>query len=205
MSVIGSFTASSLSLLLNTVGALLNSIAAISAGLSRNIQLLSGESDGSLLCVASRVAISLSSLLSSGLGFLSSTTRVRLACRSHSQSLAQSGTESQVALLREPRGNRATAYLPLLYQWKLIDAAETLLLRTNVSIDVVNISTGWISANASRNELLLLSDVSAGERCEAQKCCYLYHSNSDENGNTTFSISYRIPFQNVRAVRGSEA
>lgn len=205
MSVIGSFTASSLSLLLNTVGALLNSIAAISAGLSRNIQLLSGESDGSLLCVASRVAISLSSLLSSGLGFLSSTTRVRLACPFHSQSLAQSGAESQVALLREPRGNRATAYLPLLYQWKLIDAAETLLLRTNVSIDVVNISTGWISASASRNELLLLSDVSAAERCEAQKCCYLYHSNSDENGNTTFAISYRIPFQNVRAVCRSEA
>lgn len=205
MSVIGSFTASSLSLLLNTVGALLNSIAAISAGLSRNIQLLSGESDGSLPRAASRVAISLSSLLSSGLGFLSSTTRVRLACPFHSQSLAQSGTESQVALLREPRGNRATAYLPLLYQWKLIDAAETLLLRTNVSIDVVNISTGWISASASHNELLLLSDVSAGERCEAQKCCYLYHSNSDENGNTTFAISYRIPFQNVRAVRGSEA
>ena len=40
---------------------------------------------------------------------------------------------------------------------------------------------------------------------EAQKCCYLYHSNSDENGNTTFAISYRIPFQNVGAVRGSEA
>lgn len=205
MSVIGSFTASSLSLLLNTVGALLNSIAAISAGLSRNIQLLSGESDGSLPRAASRVAISLSSLLSSGLGFLSSTTRVRLACLFYSQSLAQSGAESQVALLREPRGNRATAYLPLLYQWKLIDAAETLLLRTNVSIDVVNISTGWISASASRNELLLLSDVSAGGRCEAQKCCYLYHSNSDENGNTTFSISYRIPFQNVGAARGSEA
>ena len=70
---------------------------------------------------------------------------------------------------------------------------------------MVNISTGWISASASRNELLLLSDVSVGERCEAQKCCYLYHSNSDENGNTTFAISYRIPFQNVGAVRGSEA
>lgn len=111
----------------------------------------------------------------------------------------------QVSLLREPRGNRATAYLPLLYQWKLIDAAETLLLRTNVSIDVVNISTGWISTSASRNELLLVSDVRASGRSEVQKCCYLYHSNSDENGNTTFSISYRIPFQNVRLVRLHEA
>ena len=110
-----------------------------------------------------------------------------------------------MTLLREPRGNRATAYLPLLYQWKLIDAAETLLLRTNVSIDVVNISNGWISASASRNELLLLSDVGASGRADAQKCCYLYHSNSDENGNTTFSISYRIPFQNVGAVHGCEA
>lgn len=77
MSVIGSFTTSSLSLLLNTVSALLNSIASISSGISRNIQLLSGDSDSGGSLYPSLVAISISSLLSSGLGFLSSTTRVR--------------------------------------------------------------------------------------------------------------------------------
>lgn len=146
MSVIGSFTASSLSLLLNTVGALLNSIAAISAGLSRNIQLLSGESDGSLPRAASRVAISLSSLLSSAwasspppreCGLLAHFTH--RVWRSPARSRRWRCCASRAATERR-------AYLPLLYQWKLIDAAETLLLRTNVSIDVVNISTGWISA-----------------------------------------------------------
>ena len=65
----------------------------------------------------------------------------------------------RVELLRQPRGNRATAYLPLLYKWKLIDASEELLLRTNASIEVLNLSTGWVSCSESRNVLFLLSDV----------------------------------------------
>ena len=96
--------------------------------------------------------VSLASLLSSGLGVISSATH----------SLAQTSAGDAFQLLRPARGNRSAAYLPLLYRWKLIDTGEELRRKTNVSVLVANVSNGYVNVNEQRSMLMLVSDV--GER-----------------------------------------
>ena len=67
-------------------------------------------------------------------------------------------------LLRPPRGNRATVYLPLLYEWKLLERGETLRMRTSVAVKAVNVTSGWVNITPIANVLLLLGSVRARVR-----------------------------------------
>ena len=98
------------------------------------------------------VAVSLASWISSGFGALSSATH----------SLARGAEEETFRLLRQPRGNRSAAYLPLLYRWKLIDGGEELRRKANVTVVVANVSNGYVSGNRQRSMLMLVSDVREG-------------------------------------------
>ena len=117
------------------------------------------------------------------------------------QSLMRSTSTSEpVQLLRPTRNNRATVYAQLLYQWKLIDVGESLILRLTTIVDVVNISNGWINRTTIQNVLLLASDVRKWLNDELQRCCYLYTTKLTDSGESTYSIAYRIPFSNVGKV-----
>ena len=88
--------------------------------------------------------------MSSGFGVLSSAT----------QSLGRTtAAEAPLQLLRLSRSNRSSAYLPLLYRWKLIDSGEELRVKTNVSVVVLNISNRYVNLSDPKSMLMLVSDV----------------------------------------------
>ena len=79
---------------------------------------------------------------------------------STTQSLGRTAAaETTLQLLRPPRNNHSSAYLPPLYRWKLIDSGEELHVKTNVSIVVVNISNGCVNMSDQRSMLMLVSNV----------------------------------------------
>lgn len=47
----------------------------------------------------------------------------------------------------------------LLYQWKLIDGGEQFLIKSSISLTVININNNWINQTEKKNSLLLVSDV----------------------------------------------
>lgn len=96
---------------------------------------------------------------------ISSTTQVAFLAFSHSQSIVRSTAASEnVQLVRPARSNRASVYMQLLYQWKLIDPGESLALRVTCAVDVVNLSSSWVNYSELRNVLLLASNVGIEER-----------------------------------------
>lgn len=99
---------------------------------------------------------------------ISSTTQVAFLAFSHSQSIVRSTAASEsVQLVRPARSNRASVYMQLLYQWKLIDPGESLALRVTCAVDVVNLSSSWVNYSELRNVLFLASNVGMEERKDA--------------------------------------
>lgn len=98
---------------------------------------------------------------------ISSTAQVALTAFSHPQSIVRStAAAEQVQLVRPARSNRASVYMQLLYQWKLIDPGESLALRVTCSVDVVNLSNSWVHCSELRNVLFLASDVGMRRRTD---------------------------------------
>ena len=52
--------------------------------------------------------------------------------------------------------------------------------------------------------LMLVSDVGERGGCDGQKCCYLYSTHSDSNGNEMFTIAYRVPLAQIEVIEGAE-
>ena len=69
-----------------------------------------------------------------------------------------------MSLLRQARNNRSTIFVQLLYRWKLIGMGEELCRKVNAGVSTVSISNGYVKEGASRNMLVLLSNVSIKEK-----------------------------------------